>query len=70
MEAHSAVRRHVKSGGLYIIVDEGYQESDASPVVVYKSLVTGTVWVRPAVEFFDGRFRVLTDTEVKRMLAT
>jgi hypothetical protein len=51
--------QHVKTGGLYEIVCEGSIESDHAPQVVYRSLDTGKVWIRPRAEFFDGRFKEL-----------
>lgn len=48
--------RHVKSGTLYDVVAVGYLERDVSPVVVYRGVVSETVWVRPLSEFLDGRF--------------
>lgn len=48
--------RHVKSGGVYEIVTRAKQEKDGTEVVVYKALVDGSIWSRPASEFDDGRF--------------
>ena len=47
---------HQKTGGHYRIIHFGIRESDMTPVVVYKTLIGNTVWVRPCSEFFDGRF--------------
>lgn len=47
---------HVKSGGEYEVVEVANMEADQTLVVVYRSLSTGQVWVRPYVEFSDGRF--------------
>lgn len=53
----SIVWRHVKTGGVYVIVDEECMlESDLTPMVAYMSLKDGQVWLRPRGEFFDGRF--------------
>jgi len=49
--------RHVKSGGLYHIISFAQIESDLTPVVVYRAAYGDRdTWVRPAWEFFDGRF--------------
>ena len=48
--------KHSKSEALYQFLHEARQEVDLSHVVVYKSLDTSTIWVRPRSEFFDGRF--------------
>ncbi len=46
--------RH-KKGGLYRFLGRGTLESDRSEVVIYDD-EDGTIWVRTAVEFDDGRF--------------
>lgn len=48
--------RHVKSGDLYRKIGAALEESTLRPMVVYASWPGGTVWVRPASEFLDGRF--------------
>lgn len=47
--------RHVKTGGLYVIVDTAIREADGTAMVVYRS-ETGVVWARPLSEFGDGRY--------------
>lgn len=47
---------HQKTGKFYRIVHFAVAESTLQPVVIYKSLTDGSVWARPASEFFDGRF--------------
>lgn len=49
--------RHVKTGGLYKIVRIATLESNLETMVVYESLSDGKTWVRPYVEFMDGRFK-------------
>ena len=46
--------RHRK-GGLYRLLARGVFEPDRSPVAIYDD-ADGTIWVRPLVEFEDGRF--------------
>lgn len=50
--------RHRKTGGVYVIDHHGLIEATLEPAVVYrpKDGTPGLVWVRPAAEFFDGRF--------------
>lgn len=50
--------RHVKTGTVYVIRDLVYIEDGAVPAVCYSQLGVEDpiVWVRPASEFFDGRF--------------
>ncbi|MBW4708203.1 hypothetical protein KX928_10445 [Roseobacter sp. YSTF-M11] len=50
----AATHRHRK-GGLYRVLARGILESDRSDVVIYDD-PDGTVWVRCAREFEDGRF--------------
>lgn len=51
------VYRHVKRGTLYNFLmfaeDEGKR---GHTLVVYRGVDDGKVWVRPASQFFDGRF--------------
>jgi len=47
---------HTKSGGVYAIVTLALRESDGEPMVIYRRKKSATTWVRPAKEFFDGRF--------------
>lgn len=62
---HSLVWFNVKTGGLYVIVeDNALKEHDRAQMVVYRSLLTGQVWVRPLAEFYDGRFKLLSQEEL------
>ena len=49
--------RH-KKGGLYRLLCYGTDEATRGPVAIYDDAV-GTVWVRAAGEFDDGRFTPL-----------
>lgn len=49
--------RHERTGGVYATLMTAERESDHEPMLVYRSVDDGTVWVRPAEEFFDGRFK-------------
>lgn len=60
----SEIWQHVKSQGLYTVIGEGLQESDLEPVVIYRSLFDGELWVRPTSEFYDGRFRNIAIDEL------
>ncbi len=50
--------RHLKSGGDYRVLLSATLEADRSDAVVYDDR-DGTVWVRSAAEFYDGRFAEL-----------
>lgn len=46
--------RH-KKGGLYRVLGTGLHEADRVDYVIYDD-ETGQIWMRPAREFWDGRF--------------
>jgi len=58
--------RHKKRGSTYRVLGRGELQS-SSPIeegamlVVYRCETDGRLWVRPAVEFDDGRFETLSD---------
>lgn len=53
---------HKKSGGTYWISDIAYLENNLETMVVYRSYRgDGLIWIRPASEFFDGRFELVND---------
>ena len=47
---------HQETGGKYVVICEAKRESDQEPMIVYRRVGTDEKWVRPASEFFDGRF--------------
>lgn len=49
---------HLKTGHVYRIVDIALVEASLEPVVVYRRVGSATTWIRPATEFFDGRFQM------------
>lgn len=53
--------RHVKSGGEYQVIANGYIEATMEKAVVYQSVKTGMTFVRPYEEFHDGRFEPIND---------
>ena len=52
-----ATHQHRK-GGYYRLLTYGVNEADRTSVAIYDDAV-GTVWVRAAAEFEDGRFTPL-----------
>ncbi len=48
--------RHKKSGDVYRVEMFVTDEANLAPLVVYSDVETGTLWSRPAKEFFDGRY--------------
>lgn len=51
--------RH-KKGGLYRVLCSAKLEADESDVIVYYDR-EGNVWVRSKQEFYDGRFKPLSN---------
>ena len=53
--------RHRKRGTVYEIIGPAIMQAESSSLnesacVIYRSVESGTMWVRPTCEFFDGRF--------------
>lgn len=55
------IYKHVKSGGDYSLLLNARIEATCEHVVVYRGVEQGDIWVRPASEFFDGRFTLVKD---------
>lgn len=51
--------RHKKTGGIYAVICNAARESDGVLMIVYRNVVTGDRWIRPAAEFNDGRFEAM-----------
>lgn len=58
--------RHIMRGSQYIEIGRGFAQVSRHPieemtaVVVYRGINGGSLWVRNAVEFDDGRFEILS----------
>jgi hypothetical protein len=50
--------KHKKRGTIYRVTALGAREADLEPMVSYVCEATGLIWMRPAKEFFDGRYEV------------
>lgn len=49
--------QHLKRGGTYEVISVGENENNRGEnLVVYRGEDDGRIWVRPAAQFFDGRF--------------
>lgn len=53
--------KHVKRGSFYRVLGQGNAQvsshiKDMEPVIIYQAEEGGSLWVRPATEFYDGRF--------------
>lgn len=67
VEWFSPTHRHVKSGGLYQVIADGYDAAnhhgeEAPRVVIYRN-DAGVWWTRPADEFHDDRFEPLAPSD-------
>jgi hypothetical protein len=60
---------HERRGRRYAVLDPAARLqtsrilTELDRVVVYRDLESGELWVRPATEFFDGRFRVIAESK-------
>lgn len=50
------IYEHLNTGNRYEFLGMALLEATTETMVIYKCLNGGMVWVRPAKEFFDGRF--------------
>lgn len=55
---------HIKSGGVYEILEFGLIEASLTPCVIYRLISGGNVWIRPCSEFFDGRFEPIVQEPI------
>lgn len=55
--------KHLKSGGIYEVICNAHHESTGELMVVYRNMASGEIWVRPAVEFNDGRFERMVNEQ-------
>jgi len=50
----SKTYRHTKTGNLYLLLFEGKETENATPVVIYQALYgENEIWVRSAYEFYS-----------------
>lgn len=54
-----ATHQHSK-GGHYRVLGRGVLEADETPMVIYDDK-SGKIWIRPVVEFDDGRFAAVPE---------
>lgn len=48
-----------KKGDYYIALGECTHSETLEEYVIYKSVKTGELWVRPKEMFYDGRFKLI-----------
>jgi hypothetical protein len=48
------VYRHFKEGALYKVLHLAMDSETQTEVVVYQSIATGQIWVRPSTMWFDA----------------
>lgn len=69
MDLCDIIYRHVKTGHDYTILDFGIIEATMTPAVIYRRFDgSGGTFIRPAKEFFDGRFRMNTPVDLSTLL--
>jgi hypothetical protein len=55
--AQNTVWKHWRTGNVYTVLHYAILERTGEESVVYRGRDSGVIWVRPAREFFDGRFQ-------------
>ena len=55
MSDREYVLTHRPSGRVYRFLGTAIRENDLEPMIVYQHREDGTVWTRPAVDFFNAR---------------
>lgn len=59
---------HTKSGEIYRLIGSGNMETDLSAVAIYTDHPNNErIWVRPHLEFFDGRFQQMGEWDDRRL---
>lgn len=58
---NKSVWRHVKKGTRYSVMCLGNSVATLEVEVIYFSLDTGIIWIRPIDEFLDGRFERVSE---------
>lgn len=53
--------QHVNTGEIYEVICNANNEATGEPLIVYRNVIDGFRWVRPAKEFNDGRFSRIKD---------
>lgn len=67
-DPRSMIYRHVMTGGLYVVLHwEAMIESSMDKDVIYQSLSSCTIWVRPKSEFMDGRFECVPRDQIDKV---
>lgn len=80
MSQHLTLWRHKRTRGVYVEVATASMEETEQQMVVYRLALPRTpaweypkdhiVWVRPAKEFYDGRFERLDTDAVRKWLSS
>ena len=60
--------KHLKTQAIYELIEDGRLESTRERVVIYRRFLTGETWVRPAAEFYDGRFLKLNPEQTQAVM--
>ena len=52
--------KHLRTNRIYCLLMRASDKTTGEEVVVFQSVKTGRVWIRPSREFFDGRYEDLS----------
>ncbi len=56
-DAHSkAMYKHLRTNRVYCLLMRARDKHTGEEMVVFQSVKSGRVWIRPSIEFFDGRY--------------
>jgi hypothetical protein len=55
------IYEHLNTGNRYEFLGMALLESTTQTMVIHRCLDSEMVWVRPAKEFFDGRFEIVIE---------
>ena len=61
----NAMYKHLQTGRIYCLLMHASDKTTGEEVVVYQSVKTSRVWIRPSREFFDGRYVVVESSPVQ-----
>jgi len=55
--------KHVRTNRIYCLLMHASDKATGEEVVVFQSVKTGRVWIRPSQEFFDGRYQEVSESK-------
>jgi hypothetical protein len=55
--------KHLRTNRIYALLMHASDKTTGEEVVVFQSVKTGRIWIRPSREFFDGRYQEVSDSK-------